>query len=787
MRVLDVKLVRDLGRMIGPVIAISLVMASGVATVVMSLSTLASLDATQSDYYERYRFADIFARLKRAPQSLAVRAAEIPGVARVQTRVVRDVTLDIAGLVEPAVGRMISIPDHPAPGLNDLHIRTGRYIAFGSDHEVLVSEAFALANRLTMGSRITAILNGRRQGLRVVGTALSPEYVYPIRPGEFIPDDRRFGVIWMSQSALAAAFDMQGAFNDITLQLRPGASELAVIQQIDRIVEPYGGLGAHGRADQSSHHFVANEMAQLRGMASLPPAIFLSVTAFLLHVVFSRLVTTQREQIAVLKAFGYSYWDVGLHFAKFLSVFVVLGAALGIAAGAAMGHQMTHIYTRFFRFPEFHYTLDARVIGIAVGVAGLAVALGGFLAVSRAVRLPPAEAMRPPSPQRYRPLLLECLGLQQFLPIPLRMIGRQVEREPVKALLSTVGIALALAVLVLGHCVEDALEYVIDFQFSRVQRYDVMVTFAEPASTRSLHSIGKLPGVARTEPYRAVPVRLKSGHRSRRLAVLGLPADGSLFRLIDAQGNAMQLSDDGMTISAKLAEVLHCRIGDRVCMEVLEGERPVREVPITGIITDFTDPAAYMRLPALRRMMRDADSISGAFLTADESEWTQLCGELKVTPRVASVSVKKAALESFRRTLAENIQRVRSFNILFAGIIAFGVIFNSARIALVERGRDLATLRVMGFTHAEIAAILLGELAVQTLAAIPVGLLLGYAFAALLMTAIETETQRFPLVVSLRTYVFAVTVTLAAAVVSGWAVYRRLARLDLVAVLKSQA
>jgi putative ABC transport system permease protein len=436
MRALDRKLLRDLWHMRGQAIAIALVIASGVATFVLSVSTLESLRRTQDHYYERYRFAHVFAHLKRAPKTLADRIAEIPGVAQVQTRVVEQVTLDVADLPEPAVGRLISIPEYPKPDLNGLYLRSGRWVEPGHTGEVLASEGFAEAHGLVPGDRVSAVINGRRQLLTVVGIALSPEYVYAIRPGDLLPDEKRFGIFWMGYTDLAAAFNMQGAFNDITLTLKWGASEPEVLRRLDRLTESYGGLGAYGRADQTSNRFIVNEINELRGMALVVPAIFLAVAAFLFHVVITRLIGTQREQIATLKAFGYSSFEVGRHYLKLVLLIVIAGVILGTGLGVWLGRGLTELYTRFFRFPVFEYSPGSNVILSAFLVSVASAAAGTWGAVSRAMRLPPAEAMRPEPPAAFRPTILERVGLQSLFSSTTRMILRQLERQPLRSLLS---------------------------------------------------------------------------------------------------------------------------------------------------------------------------------------------------------------------------------------------------------------------------------------------------------------------------------------------------------------
>jgi putative ABC transport system permease protein len=786
MRSLDRKLLRDLLGMWGQALAITLVQACGVAMFVMMLCTLESLSETRRAYYERRRFAEVFAHLKRAPNSLVERIAELPGVACVQTRIVVDVTLDVPGLTEPATGRLISIPERQTPILNDMHLRLGRYVEPNRPGEALVSEAFANAHDFKPGDQVTAVINGRRQRLTIVGVALSPEYIYQIRPGDLFPDDKRFGVFWMGYTELAAAYDMQGAFNDATLTLMPETSEPEVLRRLDRLIEPYGGLGSYGRDDHISHRFLSDEIKQLRANAIIVPSVFLGVAAFLLNVVLSRLIGTQREQIAALKAFGYTHLEVGLHYLKLVLVLVLVGFVLGTGLGVVLGRYITELYAKFYHFPSFAFHFDPRVVAMGLGISGAAAVAGTLAAVRRAVILPPAEALRPEPPATYRPTLLERLGLKRLFTQPARMILRNLERKPVKALISVAAIALAVSILVVGSFTEDAIRYMLDFDFELSQRYDMSVALVEPTSGRALNEIAHLPGVRHGEAFRSLPVRLRSGHHARRLAVMGVQGNGRLFRLIDRFEHDVPVPPDGLLLSAKLAELLRVAPGDTLTVEVLEGERPTRRVAVAGLVQDYTGTSAYMEMRALNRLMREGRTMSGAFLAVDSRYEEDLHRKLKATPQVAGVTVKRATVKSFWDTVAENLMIQRFFNVIFACVIAFGVVYNNARISLSERSRELATLRVIGFTRTEISAILLGELAVLTVAAIPLGLLMGYGFAALAVWALDTDLYRIPLVILPATYGFAVAVVLVATVVSALIVRRKLDHLDLVAVLKTK-
>ncbi|MCO6454107.1 MAG: FtsX-like permease family protein [Pirellulaceae bacterium] len=784
MRTLNRLLLSDLARMWGQALAICAVLACGVATYTMSATTIRSLEFTYARYYRDYRFADVFVALERAPNRLAARLRGIPGVAAVETRVVRDVILDIPGMREPASCRLVSIPADADSSLNAVHLRVGRLPQPDRRGEVLASEMFAEAHGLRPGDTVTVIMGGRQEELQIVGIGISPEYIYAVQPGQLLPDDRHFGILWMPYRQMAAAFNMEGAFNDAALALRPHASTLDVIARVDGLTRSYGGLGAYTRDDQVSHRRVADEISQLRGMAFVSPTVFLSVAAFLFHLVFSRIVHRRQEEIATLRAFGYRPLEIGTHFLKLLLIMISVGFLLGATAGWYLAGWLVALYGRFFRFPALYDVVAWDGMLIALGLSLLVGLAGGAAAIRQAMRLPPAVAMRPEAPPRYHATLVERLGLTPFLSTVSVMVLRRLERNLRGTLSSVSGMALGVALLVLGSFMEDTINFVIDVQFQQAQRQDVTVTFRETLSPRAQHDVRHLPGVIAVESFRAVPIRLTHGQHSRRVSLMGLAPRPQLFRVLDKRVRPVTIVAGGMTVSEKLAELLGARRGDLLEVTLLEGRRSRHLVPIVEIFRDYTNPGVYMQRQELHRLLREADCLSGAFLQVDPSQLDQFHARLKQTPAAAGVTLKRAALRSFQATIAENLRPMRWMNAAFASIIAFGVIYNCALISLAERSRDLATLRVLGFTRQEVAAVMLGELAVITLAALPLGLPLGYFLSYLATLALDTETHRFPLVVSRATFAYSAVVILAAAGVSASVVRRMIDRLDLIAVLK---
>jgi putative ABC transport system permease protein len=782
---LDRKLWRDLGRMKGQAVAVALVMGCGLAMMIMARSLIHSLESTRREYYEANRFAEVFVQLKRAPNAIAARVGELSGVVAVQAGISIQVTLDIPGLDEPASGLVRSLPEFEPQQLNRLFLRSGRWLAPGAVNEVLVGEAFASANQLIPGQTIAMLLNGKRQELRIAGIVLSPEFIFESRPGAALPDNRTYGIFWMPYKEVARAFDLDGAFNYLTLTLAPGVSERPVIAAIDHLLTPYGGRGAFGREDHPSHIRVSDEIRVLRAISVGFPVVFLSVAAFMTNAVLSRLLNLQREQIAILKAFGFANRQIVIHYLKFAFVMVIGGTLLGTIGGIVLGHRLVEMYHRFFRFPDLSFRLDRTALPVAVIVSAAAATVGVFSSVRRAARLPPAEAMRPEPPASYRPALVERTGIGRVLSHTFRIAVRNIERRPVQALFTVAGLALATGILIVPNCFRDGVFEILDFQWDVIQRQDVAVGLVEPSSDQVQHLLSQLPGVIACEPFRQAFVRINFGHQRRQLGIQGLPEHGQHNRVLDASSRQIELPMDGMVISAKLAQVLGAKVGDTLVVEVLEGKRPTRQVRLAGLAEDFAGVAAYMDMHALNRLLGEGDIITGANFRVDQARRPEFLHALKEVPRVSWVAIKNSLRENFRQTTAASIGLIQMIYLVFAMVVAFGVVYNNARISLAERARELATLRVIGFSRREVGGVLITELVILAMLAVPIGLLLGTGFATAILRAVNTETVRLPLVLTASNYAFAAAVVTVGSTVSALVVLRKLNQLNLVGALKA--
>ncbi|MGZ6124260.1 MAG: FtsX-like permease family protein, partial [Myxococcales bacterium] len=709
------KLLRDLGLLKGQVITVALVVGLGVACAISLASTHLSLRSSMLAWYERGRLADVFATCKRAPRPLLATLEAVPGVSRAEARIVEPLALDLPDLPEPAMGMLISVPSS-GPLLNVPHLRTGRFPEPGRPGEVVVGEAFANARRLRLGDAIGAVLNGRRTDLRVVGTALSPEFIIAMSPTGY-DDDERFALLWMDEQQLAAAFRMEGAFNDLALRLAPGAWTPNVVAEIDRLLVPYGGQGARERARQMSHRTLENELNQLQAQATWIPMIFMLVAAFLVNVVLSRLVGTQREQVAALKAMGYSSREIGIHFLEFAAVVVCAGSALGLVLGDLLGRLFTDAYLGFFRFPSLRFRMD-----VETAIQGIAMALlsglGAIYAVRAAVRLPPAEGMRPPSPPVYSRLILDRLGVGQIFSQRARMVLRDLHRKPLRLLVSSTGVAMAVGVVILGRFSGDSIDWMLSQHFDVEQRADLEVSFRNPIAVEAVDGLRAVPGVLRVEPARFVPVRLRHGHLAQDAVLQGLPAAPSLRRALGPGFVAAPPPPWGMAAPEELFSRLGAALGDEVTVEALDGTGRTARVRLTERHEQLFGLIGTLEIHELDALFGDQGAASGAGLQVDSSLAALTSARLKDHGSISGATSLPRARRRFAERNTDFLNVITAVVTACAIAIAIGVIYNDARVALEVRSRDLATLRVLGCTRREVSSVLLGELA----AAIPLAL-----------------------------------------------------------------
>ena len=768
------------------VLANALLVACGVSVAVMALSAQASLKSTQADYYGRTRFGDVFAYAKRAPVSTAMALSRIDGVAAVDARAMHRGLMRLPGAPRPALATLIALPRTPALALDQLVIMQGREPDPSRSDEVLALKTFLDAARLRLGDPVTLVVNGRQMRFKIVGSALSPEYVYAPAPGSMLPDDAHNAVFWGAPQVVERATGLGGAFSAVALKLSPGAQEAAVLGAVDTVLAPYGGPPAIGRADQVSHKFQADRITRFGLIAWVIPPVFLLVAASLVHLVLSRLVESEREQIGLLKAFGYDDRTAAANYLRMAMVVGLIGALAGALMGLWMAHAVTGVLSEYMRFPQMTVRFSWSAFAVTSAVSIAAAAIGSGLAVRRALALAPATAMRPPAPTVYRRGGVERLPGWEVLDQPTRMIVRNIERYPARAGLTLTGLAVSLSLIIGSQFLFGSFDEVLDQAYFRARHWTDFVAFVEQRDAGVTASLKRLPGVIAAEPVRYAAVRVRRAGREADAYVQGIATDARLSNPLDTIDRPIPLKGRGLIVSTPLARRLDLLPGDTVELEVSEGRRPRATLPVSAVARDYAGLALYMDRRELGRLMGEADLANGAELLLAADQRPAFYAAITRAPMVAGVASRLDAVVAYRTTMMRTMTVEMSFFAGFAAAIAFGVAFNISRIALAERARDLATLRVLGFHRRECVYILLGELFALALAAGPIGVLGGWSLAQALAAAFRAQDMTFPVLITARAYGVALLAYLAAIGLAALLVGQRVRTLDLVSALKTR-
>jgi putative ABC transport system permease protein len=786
MRMLDRKLLRDLWRLKWQAGAIALLIACGVAVSVMAFSSQQALRNAQARDYAQARFADVFATAKRAPLPVARDLARIDGVVAVDARALKAGLMQLPGLLRPATVRLIALPDDEAGSLNRIVLMQGRMPDPDRTDEAVVLKTFLDAAHLKLGDRASMVIDGRQMSFRIVGSALSAEFAFLPGPASLMPDDAHQAVFWAPRATVEKATGLGGAFSEVSMKLAPGAPAQAVMQAVDKALAPYGGQPSYARADQLSTKFQDDHIRQLGILALVIPPIFLIVAAALVHMVLGRVVETEHEHIGMLKAFGYTDLEASAPYLKLALLIGLVGALAGGLFGGWLGELITGVFTRYVRFTRFEPRFDWTAFLSASAVSSGAAVLGSLLAVRRAVRLSPAEAMQPFAPEAYHKGVLERFRFWRFVGEPSRMIVRSLERFPVRASFTAAGLGVSLSLLIGTQFMFGSIEEIVDQAYYRARHWTDVVGFIEVRDARAVQEAARLPGVIAAEPVRSVSARFRAGGREERAVLNGLEPQAVLERPLDGRDRPVALPGRGIVLSDSLARRLNLRAGDDVDVEVYEDRRPHALLPITATATDYAGFSAYMARSQLNALMGDGDVASGAELLTAQDRRETFYRAVADAPGIVAALSKSDTVDEWRGSIVKTLTVEMWFYLGFAAAIAFGIAYNIARVTLTDRARDLATLRVLGFGQVECAYILLGELLALTIIAIPAGLAGGFGLARLLVAAFSHEEMRLPAIITPEACGISLLAYLGAVLVAAVLVGQRIWSFDLVAVLKTR-
>lgn len=743
---------RDLWARKGPVLALALIMTVGIGCYVGMASVWRDMDGSRATYYRDQRLAEFTVDLKRAPAWTVAQVGRMPNVEEVQGRVSIGVRIDLPARVEPIAGQAISLPENHRGVLNDILLRSGTYFGGVSKKEVILNEAFARANNLGPGDRISVLLLDRLHELLVVGTAISPEFVYVLPPaGGLAPDPARYGIIYCREDFLQESCDLEGAYNQL-VGLTHDDSDTALDNTLDAIkqkLDAFGVTNTTPRRQQSSVRFLEDELTGLQTTATIMPGIFLLVAALVMNVLVSRLVAQQRTVIGTLRAIGYSRGAISRHYLGLGVVIGGIGGVAGVVFGIYVQHWSVGIYRQFYALPRIEAAFYWDILLAGFGISVLFAVLGTLKGVRRAARLAPAEAMRPSPPESGRKVFVERItALWERLSFRWRMILRAVFRNPFRSAVTVFASVVSAALIVSALAMVDALNYLISYEFERVSRQDVTVSLRDPKDVVSTSEVNALPGISDTQPELQVVCDLSNGPYQRRLGVTGLARGSRLHTPLDGQGNPIVVPPEGLVLTKKVSEILHAGVGATLRLRPLVGRRTEREAPVVAIVETFLGLGAYADIGYLSRLLGEERSANVILVKsfrgrADES----LLREMKERPAVVAIGERQRSLDQINETFGRNMITMIGIMVLFSGLVAFGSVLNAAMVSLSEREREVGTLRVLGYTPREVAGIFSGESYFLNVFGIALGLAAGVGLAHLMSVAYNVELYRFPTVI----------------------------------------
>lgn len=777
-KTLNQKLLRDLKKIKFQVLSISLIIGSGIMYLMGSLISYKSLLLARDLFYKDYKLANGYHYSQFAPQSIIPIIRKLPGVLEVEERVSERVTIECKEKSRTAKGKILSITQN----LNQLYIERGTLPLKSS--EVAINSSFAKSNQLHPGDTLTILLGGRKVQLQITAIVQSPEFVYIFPEGGFLPDNKNYGILWAQKRTLETLLNRTGAFNEILFhfQFKNQVEKERTYFAIQQLMDKYASFGVISLDKLPSYSLLNNEFNQLKTTALFLPFIFIFVSSFILQMVLNRIVSKEREQIATLKANGMTSWEIGFHYFLIALIVCSIGTTLGILLGIYLGDVFVDLYSEYFYFPNLQPILPIESIFVAI-IFGFSSGVIGFWTAFRKVnQLQPASAMRPPTPETYKNIQIESWLSNSHL--EWKMVLRNLLKSPIRTILSIVGLSFAIMILILGNFLKDNVDYMVHLQYNIIQREDIMLNFSTlQFISLENHFLNKI-GILYTEPIRFVPIRLKKRGIHKETVLYGLEENPILRRIVNDKYNSIPIPKNGILMNKNIANELQIKPGDKVWVEVLEGNQSKFYVFVAGVIEEVLGQGIYISRKLLNKKLKESNVFNQLYIQLDPNKEKFFIQKWKNYPAVATITSKRELVQSFQEVLQRSLLATSIFIMLFTSIIGIGIIYNLAMIILAERIYEMGTLRILGFHTWEIFKILIGEIVLLIMVAIPIGIYLGNILAFWVINLNEGDDFKIPVKIFPKSYFTALGFACLTSSVSFWIIYKKIKEMNLLSVLK---
>lgn len=785
MNILHKKLVRDLWQSRGQFISVLIVVIIGVMFYSGINATFRNLTRASEKYYQDYRLGDLWVNVLKAPENMEDKIEAHPAVKKVTGRVVQDVKLDISG--ENAMIRLITLPDIKKDVVNDIVIKAGRYFSDADSNQCLVEEEFYKAHGLKPGDTISPVINGTEVKLKVLGSVKSPEYVYTLKDGsELMPDNRRFGVVYIKKSFGQAVLGYQGSVNSLTLLLKEGMDVEKVKEDMKKACKEYGVIDTVTKENQISNKMLSEEIKGLKSTGGAFPVVFFTVAAVIIYITMGRMVENQRTQIGVLKAFGFSDWKILLHYLSYSAFIAILGSIIGSVLGVFLGKGFTALENMYFNLPQAEMMMYPELVIPASLLTLLFCLLAGYNSCKKVFRIMPSEAMRSKAPVKGKRILFEKIPvLWKNISYQWKMILRNVIRYKRRAFLTSIGIVFATAIIVVALGMKASIDFLIDQQYTQIQNYDIKVGFSKFISLEELSPIKSMTHVSKLEPLVETGVEISNGWRKKEVGFTALVVQPEIYKVIDKKGDPQTLPDNGILMPEKLAKALGVQLNEPVNIKSFLPGKEKKEMQVKGIIAQYLGTSAYGSIEGFNTLAGEGRIANAAVIKLDGGAYEkQVVNELKKMPFVSSVQSKSDSMNNLVKNMAAMTSSV-GVMILLAAVLSIAVIYNIATINIFERQRELATLKVLGFKDQEVRNLIFYENYLITLFGVLVGLPVGRWLGSTMMMAYETDAYTIPFATGQGTYLLTVVLTAGFTALANLTLAKKIRNLDMVEVLKS--
>ncbi|MFN8577474.1 MAG: FtsX-like permease family protein [Candidatus Sericytochromatia bacterium] len=757
MKALDKKLLRELWKIKGQVLAVSIVIACGVAVYIAFFSAFLNLNLTRDSYYKEYRFHDFSITLEKAPINSIFKIQNINGIKEASGRISKDVSINIKEQDELKSGRIISLPDKNNI-IDNIYLMSGRKINHSELNECITDDKFFIANNLKLNEFISVTSNGKKQNLKIVGTVKSPEYVYSIRnASEIIPNPEKFGVIWVNKKWAEGTFNLNGFYNELIAEINESENIDTIIDSTEKQLEPYGIYSKIKRKDQLSNWMLTSELEQLAVTSKVTPSIFLFVASIILIIVISRMVKKEKTYIGLLKAYGYSNLEVSLHYIKYSFIIGIIGGLLGGVLGQYLSYGLMGLYSKFYSFPELIYKFYPSLFFIGIIISISSCLFSSLFAISSVIEITPVDAMKENTSIVVVKTPFEKIEfIWEHISFIDKIIIRNIWRYPLRSAFTALGVMLSTAILFLGYFQSDAVKFLMEHQFNKVQKEDLKISFYTERDKRAYYESLRFPYVRKVEEMLIYPFEVKNKWYKKQMVIYGLKENSKLYNLINNDGQYINVPEYGIYLSEMVAKQLHVKKGDKITLIPLMGNQAKKEkyVTISGIVQQYLGVGMYMNIDTLSRLLGNSKIINTLLLKLeDQKDLSKLNKYLKKIPIISSVEVKKDSVENFNKNTADSMKSSNFILSLFAGVIAISVIYNSTVINITEREKEIASLQVLGFNESEVGKIVFSENIILSFIGMFLGLPLGYYMCKSMTTAYDTEYFRIPFIINNSTYI----------------------------------